>query len=540
MLKYFNTERGVAIIKIKGLLLLALISAMSFYLVGCCLRINNNVKVYGRIKPYAGSATTSPLLLFSSGFGEKTFGKKYIVKLHKDASLSELAKTLPSGISIVSSLVIPQKGKYLLVESENPQELYNIPNIESIEESGRFKLLKLPNDPLINEQWYLGKTGAPSAWDMITGSPLVTVAVVDSGVRADHIDLNDVFLNDGYDFLDDDSDPTDPDDSTHYHGTHVSGIISALADNSEGIAGVCWGGNDGIKILPVRVLNNRYGDEFSISSGIVYAVEHGAKVINLSLGSSDDYEIVRDAIEYAYENDVIVVASSGNDATNTLLYPAAYPQTIAVGATNKSDEKAWYSNYSDTLDLVAPGGSNSFMPNGILSTYATDSYAYLAGTSMSAPQVSAAAALLISAGYTGVEEIRSALTASASDLGMPGYDPYYGYGLLQIDGALEYAEQNLLSEPFIIEAVDPYSNKPLASCVADRNGNYNLEVPQAPFYLQVWQDFDHDGEISPGDFFGYYGYNGGDVLAGNPATITAEKEIKIDFLFAPILTRDHE
>ncbi|OAA29711.1 hypothetical protein AT15_01330 [Kosmotoga arenicorallina S304] len=510
---------------------------MAVYLAGCFPRSNSRVKVYGKIELYKGDAAISRFFSVQE-FSEIVSGNEYIIKINKDVSMNEIVEKLPLGAKLVASLSIPSKSKYLLVIAEGPQQLNGIPGVETVKENENFRLLKTPNDPRIDDQWNISRIGAPGAWDIITGSPLVTVAVVDSGVRADHVDLNGVFLDIGYDFIDNDSDPTDPDSLSYYHGTHVSGIISALTDNSEGIAGVCWGGENGIKLLPIRALSAFEGDGYSIASGIVYAVEHGAKVINLSLGGPDD-ELVKDAIEFAYENDVIVVASSGNDATDTLLFPAAYPQTIAVGATDIHDDKAWYSNYGSNLDLLAPGGD---VIGGILSTYATDSYAYLAGTSMAAPQVSAAAALLISAGFTGTEELREALTASASDLGTPGYDIYYGAGLLQIDAALKYAEHNIDSEPFIIEAVDPYSNKPLASCIADSNGEYSLEVPPVPFYLQVWQDFDHDGEISTGDFFGYYGYNGGDVLAGNPATITGEvfKEIEVDFPFAPVLTKDHD
>ncbi|WP_218916070.1 S8 family peptidase [Kosmotoga pacifica] len=530
---------------IRKLVPFLLLFVLLFHLAGCQKSYETNVRIHGRIRPFTGNIIDSPFVsrVFS---GNTTFaGAEYIVKFQPNVANNAVSLNIPDHVQIVYELNIPHKGRYLLVRTDNPQELYSIPGVESVEENGKFKALKLPDDPLIAKQWYLTKIGVSNAWNKTTGSPLVVVAVVDSGVRLDHPDLQNIFLDSGYDFIDNDSDPTDPDKYSDYHGTHISGIISALTDNSEGIAGVCWGGEESIKLLPIRVLSASTGDALSVSSGIVYAVEHGAKVINLSLGSDTDFSIVRDAIEYAYENDVVVVAASGNDGKEGLLFPAAYSQTIAVGATAKSDLKAWYSNYGSEIDLVSPGGDYSDndgdgLPDAILSTYDTNDYVYMAGTSMSAPQVSAAVALLLSKGFTGVEEVRQILKSTALDLGDPGDDLYFGAGLLQIDAAFDYAELNFEPAPFIIQAVDPYSNKPLANCVADFNGEFYLEVHQVPFYLQVWQDFDRDGEISPGDMFGYYGYEGGDVLAGIPATITSEGELNLEFFFAPILTYDHE
>lgn len=236
-----------------------------------------------------------------------------------------------------------------------------LPEIEFVEPNYLFfsQAEVTPNDPYYPEQWHYSLINLPAAWSITKGSSLTVVAVIDTGVRFDHPDLQGVFYDEGYDFIDDDPDPTDPgmsyDGKIISHGTHVAGTIAALTNNSQGVSGVCWGGS-GIRILPIRVLDDSgIGTSFDVARGIVYAVEHGAKVLNMSLGSPSDSSIIRDAIKYAYDNDVVVVCAAGND-NGSLRYPAKYPETIAVGAVRLDKERAWYSNYGPELDVVAPGG----------------------------------------------------------------------------------------------------------------------------------------------------------------------------------------
>ena len=170
----------------------------------------------------------------------------------------------------------------------------------------------------------------------------------------------------------------EPDDDVG-HGTHVSGIIGATVNNSEGVAGMSWYN----KIMPVKVLDSSgAGSTYSVAQGIIWATDHGAKVINMSLGNYAQADFLHDAIKYAYEHDVVMIAASGNDNTDRPGYPAAYPEVFAVAATDSNKEKASFSNYGDYIDVAAPGDS-------IASTYPGSQYAALSGTSMASPHVAA-------------------------------------------------------------------------------------------------------------------------------------------------------
>lgn len=216
---------------------------------------------------------------------------------------------LPSGASVQAALAA-YRASPLVVYAEQDAYAY---------------ALATPNDTLYSWQWHYPKIGLPAAWDVTTGHPVI-VAVVDSGIRFDHPDLAGVTVP-GYDFFDNDSDPTDPGCSTDpnqaSHGTHVAGTIAALTNNSEGVAGVTWGGVSAVKIMPIRV-----GDlcgavpTSAVAAGIVFATDNSAKVINLSLGSYADAQVVRDAVNYALSRGVTVVAAAGNDNLGTVrLHP---------------------------------------------------------------------------------------------------------------------------------------------------------------------------------------------------------------------------
>lgn len=267
---------------------------------------------------------------------------------------------------------------------------------------------------------------APHAWDLSTGSDQVIIAILDSGVNRAHPEFAGRVL-DGYDFISDDDDP----DDDHGHGTHVAGIAAAALNNEQGGAGIC----PQCTILPVKVLDSgNKGTWGSVAAGIYYAVDHGARVINLSLGATISSRTLEDAIDYAAAHDVLVIASAGNAASATPYYPAALPYVIAVGATNDRDEHWVLSNTGDHLDLTAPGYR-------IFSTYhdlqQNGGYVFMSGTSMAAPFVTGLVGLL--AGFaptlTGAE-IYDILIATADDLGEPGKDPTFGYGRVNVYQAL--------------------------------------------------------------------------------------------------------
>jgi subtilisin family serine protease len=217
--------------------------------------------------------------------------------------------------------------------------------------AGREPLLEAlavtPDDEDWPQQWGLRVVGLPQAWAVTQGSKQVIVAVLDTGVDSDHADLRKALVP-GYDFVNSDSDPTDD----HGHGTAVAGIVAARANNRDGIAGVCWN----CSIMPVKVLDSAgVGGVSLIAAGIVWAVDHGARVINLSLGGPATLQGLTDAIAYAAGKRVAVVAAAGNDGTNGLVYPAADPLALSVAATTSSDRRYPWSNFGSWVRVAAPG-----------------------------------------------------------------------------------------------------------------------------------------------------------------------------------------
>ncbi|HZG55878.1 S8 family peptidase [Paenibacillus sp.] len=284
----------------------------------------------------------------------------------------------------------------------------------------------VPNDELYRRyQWNLPIIGTPAGWSFSKGAEEVIVAVIDTGVTLGHPDLAG-HLVEGYNVVA----PDRPPDDDVGHGTHVAGVVSALTDNGQGVAGMTWYN----KVMPVKVLDSTgMGSTYSVAEGIVWATDHGAKVINLSLGNYASAEFLHDAIRYAYDRDVVLIAATGNDNTDQPGFPAAYPEVFAVSATNQAKERASFSNYGDYIDVVAPGEN-------IASTYTENQYAALSGTSMASPHVAALAALIRSVNpELKNTEVYDVMRRSAVDLGPAGRDPYFGYGQIDVARALQLA-----------------------------------------------------------------------------------------------------
>ncbi len=284
----------------------------------------------------------------------------------------------------------------------------------------------ISNDTYIAQQWALSSTSFPAAWATTRGAG-VTVAVVDSGVQANHPDLVGKVLA-GRQFLAGDPagatfDGNDP----NGHGTHVAGAIAAIADNATGIAGAAPAAN----ILPVRVLDaTGSGWSSDVASGVIWAADNGARVINMSLGSSSPTSALESAINYATAKGVVVFAAAGNTGSTSTQYPAAYPNAIAVAAFDSTLTRASFSTMNAVNSLAAPGvGIISTVPSG---------YQSMSGTSMATPYAAAAGALVISAkGSLTVAQVRAALESTAIDAGTPGRDAEYGFG--RIDPAAAVA-----------------------------------------------------------------------------------------------------
>jgi serine protease len=332
-------------------------------------------------------------------------------------------------------------------ESIPPQAMVNIylnnPNVEYAELNHVRYAFAVPNDPYYHYQWHFdnasyGGIAMAKAWDLSTGSGVV-VAVVDTGIRPG-TDLANTAFTAGWDFIDNDDDPTDD----NGHGTHVAGTIAQSTNNGLGVAGVAYG----CTLMPVRVLDaSGVGTDATAADGIRWAADHGAQVINLSLGADASSETLEQAVTYASDKGVILVCASGN-LMGEVSYPAAYPACIAVGATTYNESVAYYSNGGSALDLTAPGGNDwtdlngdGFIDGVLQQTFDKNTgawaYYFYVGTSMAAPHVSGVAALLIAQGiYTTPAEVKSRLESTAEDKGTPGWDSRYGWGIVNAYAAL--------------------------------------------------------------------------------------------------------
>jgi serine protease len=333
-------------------------------------------------------------------------------------------------------------------------EIYNRnPNVEHAEPNMIAYAHYAPNDPFYSYQWHFNQINMESAWDSSTGSGVI-VAVLDTGVAQDLEDSPAYFVA-GYDFINNDDDA----DDDNGHGSHVAGTIAQNTGNGIGVAGVAYSAS----IMPVKVLDSGgSGSYFNVSDGIVWAAINGADVISMSLGGPCDFSsmLLEDALSFAYnEKGVVIVASSGNSGKEKYSCPAAYDDyVIAVGATRFDEAVPRYSSYysytghptiKQYVDVTAPGGDTRVDQNsdgygdGVLQQ-TLGGYYFYQGTSMAAPHVSGVAALVIANGNadangdgtTSPDEVRNVLESSAKDKDVPGWDPKYGYGIVDANAAL--------------------------------------------------------------------------------------------------------
>lgn len=353
------------------------------------------------------------------------------------------------------------------------------PDVEFAEVDERMQAFTVPNDPYLTQyQWAAERIELYRAWDRSIGSPGVAIAVVDSGVDDTHPDIAPR-LTGGWNF--------DPDSlwyntplavDCNSHGTHVAGIAGGVANNGLGIAGVTWVN----PIMPVRVLGcDGSGYVSAIANGIVWAVDRGARIINLSLGGGYS-STLHAAVLYALDRGVLVVAAAGSSADegNPIQYPAALPGVLAVGATGHTDGWAPYSQVQPYVQISAPGG-DGFVAHStwnILSTTPTydtwlslfygayKNYDWFAGTSMAAPYVAGVAALVWAVRpELSAEQVKSFVSLGADDLGAPGRDPYFGYGRVNARRALDIAAPptptpTLTLTPTPIPTLTPTSTSP--------------------------------------------------------------------------------
>ncbi len=290
------------------------------------------------------------------------------------------------------------------------------------------------NDPYRSLQWNFDQIGVDAAWAFNKGAG-ITVAVIDTGVSEAGEDTP-IHLVNGIDYVNGGT----PNDENG-HGTHVAGTIAQATDNGHGAAGIA----PEATILAIRALDaNGGGSMYNVAKAITGAVNGGADVINLSLGTSSSMSTVATAVADAVARGVVVVAASGNESRTTVSYPAAYPGVIAVGAVGGDGKVAAYSNGGTAIDVVAPGGNMALDANrdgyadGILQeTFEGGEwgYTFFEGTSMASPHVAAVAALLLGEGAN-PSDIEAILRATATDIGTPGFDTRAGHGLIDARAAL--------------------------------------------------------------------------------------------------------
>jgi subtilisin family serine protease len=282
----------------------------------------------------------------------------------------------------------------------------------------------IPNDPGWPVQWGPPAIRAPQGWELGRGSANITIAILDSGADLAHPDLVSKLVS-GYDFVNGDADPQDD----FGHGTQVAGVAAAATNNHTGIAGISWGA----RLMPVKVLNSSgSGTYANVAAGIVWATDHGAQVINLSLGGASPSAMLKDAVDYAAGQGVTLVASAGN-SYGAVFYPAAYDGVIAVAAADRRLGHPAFSACGQQVDLAAPGVDIYTLQLGGDTVSET-------GTSMSAAFVAGAVAILLGIpGNNAPSLVEHELKTTARDLGNPGWDSCNGYGLIQLDAAMRRA-----------------------------------------------------------------------------------------------------
>jgi serine protease len=306
-----------------------------------------------------------------------------------------------------------------------------------------------PNDPLYPKQWNMRQIGMPEAWKLAQGNGVI-VAVLDTGVGYENYgkfhqlaDLKGLTFVDPYNFIADNNHA----DDDHGHGSHVTGTIAQATNNGIGVAGIALD----VKIMPLKVLSaSGSGSVAGIGDAIRYAADHGAKVINMSLGGAFPSKVLKKAVEYAHAKGVTVVCAAGNEGRGRVGYPAAYPGAIAVSATQQDEGITFYSNFGKDIDIAAPGGNttdgkgNRNNPDGgilqntiVMGDPSKDDYFAYMGTSMASPHVAGVAALVVGEGVTDPNMVEKILQSNARKPANQQFSTEkYGAGIVDAPAAI--------------------------------------------------------------------------------------------------------
>jgi serine protease len=296
-------------------------------------------------------------------------------------------------------------------ESALLERLAQDTRVEHVERMEVLRAFFVPNDPFYAKQWHLQRVGAEAAWEYSCGEG-VTVAVVDTGVAcfdkgpfSRGTDLSGTRCGGGYNFVNDSTEAYDD----QGHGTHVAGTVAQTTNNGKGVAGLAYCA----RLMPIKVLNRYgWGTLGNVAEGIRYAADHGAQVINLSLGGSGKSRILEDAVDHALSKGVVVVAAAGNSG-RSVGYPAGYEGVIAVSATDSNDKIAWFSSRGPEIAIGAPGVNVTQQTICEGGRNKCELFGSFNGTSMASPHVAGAAAMLVGLGVGGPDAVREALARGA-------------------------------------------------------------------------------------------------------------------------------
>jgi serine protease len=355
--------------------------------------------------------------------------------------------------------------------------------IEYAEPNYIYEMNLVPNDPRYAEQWHMKMIGVEKAWDNATGKGAV-VAVIDTGVAFEDYkdgkgtyhrvpDLANTKFVKGYDFIDDDEHANDD----NAHGTHVAGTIAQSTNNKIGVAGVAYEA----AIMPLKVLTKQgYGNVADISEAIVYAADHGAHIINMSLGGPSESTLMREAIEYAHKKGVTIICAAGNSGNDRPHYPAAYTQAIAVSSVGPDGKLAPYSTYGPWIALAAPGGNTRNNPqDGVLQNTigrmdpTKDGYEYFQGTSMASPHVAGVAALIVSSGVKDPKKVEEILLKTATKKGDKNK---YGAGILNAAAAVKAAQTGDFT---VVDAQETATSEQPSSS-SEESGEFQAQALKKP------------------------------------------------------------
>jgi len=362
----------------------------------------------------------------------------------------------------ILSFISPENNVLQIVD-----KIKALPIVEEVDFNYQMNSFLVPNDTYYTSQWGLNNTGqaisyngntvgtpgadidAERAWNITTGSSDVIIAILDTGIDLDHPDLASGLV-DGYNFVNNNTNANDG----NMHGTACASIAAGRSNNSIGVSGICWD----CSLMPVKVLSDQgYGDFDDIVNGVVWASDNGAQVISMSLGGGGYVSSFNNAIDYAHNNGTIVISASGND-NGSISYPAAYDNSLAIGAMSPCNERKnpsscdgenyWGSNYGNGLDLVAPGVRihSATIGGGYISN--------MNGTSSACPHAAGVAGLIYSiAPGMPPSEVRLAMQINSVDIGNLGYDTQTGWGRLNAYNAVS----NLADQPDVSIDIDNFN-----------------------------------------------------------------------------------